>query len=71
MQKKILVINPPSNFFPLGMAYVCTCLETHGIEFDFTDAQFGNEYKKLLKKKDYYAVATGGLICQHKFFNEV
>lgn len=71
MQKKILVINPPSNFFPLGMAYVCTCLETHGIEFDFTDAQFGNEYKKLLKKKDYYAVATGGLISQHKFFNEV
>ena len=71
MKEKILVINPPHRMFPLGMAYVLACLENHGIDFDFTDAQFGNEYKKLLKKNDYYAVATGGLISQYKFFNEV
>jgi anaerobic magnesium-protoporphyrin IX monomethyl ester cyclase len=71
VKEKILVINPPHRMFPLGMAYVLACLENHGIDFDFTDAQFGNEYKKLLKKNDYFAVATGGLISQHKFFNEV
>ena len=71
MKEKILVVNPPSNFLPLGMAYVLACLEKHGIDFDFTDAQFGNDYKKLLKKNEYYAVATGGLISQYNFFNDV
>ena len=71
MKDKILVINPPSSFFPLGMAYVLACLENHGIDFDFTDAKFGDEYKKLLKKNDYYAVASGGLMCHYRFFDEV
>ncbi len=57
--------------FPLGMAYVLACLENHGIDFDFTDANFGDDYKKLIKKNDYGAVATGGLISQYRFFNEV
>jgi anaerobic magnesium-protoporphyrin IX monomethyl ester cyclase len=71
MKEKMLVINPPHRMFPLGMAYVLACLEDHGIDFDFTDAQFGNEYKKLIKKNDYFAVATGGLISHYRFFNEV
>ncbi len=71
MKEKILVINPPSDFFPLGMAYVLACLESHGIGFDFTDAKFGNDYRKLLKKNDYYAVATGGLLFRHGFYDEV
>jgi anaerobic magnesium-protoporphyrin IX monomethyl ester cyclase len=71
MKEKILVINPPSSFFPLGMAYVLACLENHGIDFDFTDAQFGDHYKKLIKKNDYFAIATGGLISQFKFIHEV
>jgi anaerobic magnesium-protoporphyrin IX monomethyl ester cyclase len=71
VKEKILVIKPPHRMFPLGMAYVLACLENHGIEFDFIDANFGNDYKKLIKKNDYYAVATGGLISQYKFFNDV
>ena len=71
MKEKILVVSPPSKFFPLGMAYVLASLENHNIDFDFTDAQFGNEYEKLLKKNDYYAVATGGLMFHYKFYNEV
>jgi anaerobic magnesium-protoporphyrin IX monomethyl ester cyclase len=71
MKEKILVINPPSSFFPLGMAYVLACLENHGIDFDFTDAKFGNEYKNLLEKNDYYAVASGGLMFQYRFYDEV
>jgi anaerobic magnesium-protoporphyrin IX monomethyl ester cyclase len=71
MKEKILVINPPGDFFPLGMAYVLACLESHGIDFDFADAKFGNEYKKLLKKNDYYAVATGGLMFHYRFYDEV
>jgi anaerobic magnesium-protoporphyrin IX monomethyl ester cyclase len=73
MKEKILVIKPPHphQMFPLGMAYVLSSLESHGIDFDFFDAQFGGDYKKFLKKNDYYAVATGGLIAQYKFFIEV
>ncbi len=71
MKEKLLVVKPPHPMFPLGMAYVLASLENHGIDFDFSDAQFGSEYKKLIKKNEYYAVATGGLISQHEFFNEV
>ncbi len=71
MSEKILVINPPSGMFPLGMAYVLASLEKHGIEFDFYDAQFGDGYKKLIRKNRYSAVATGGLIFRLKFFLEV
>jgi anaerobic magnesium-protoporphyrin IX monomethyl ester cyclase len=71
MKEKILVINPPSRFFPLGMAYVLSCLEKHGIDFDFYDAQFGNGYKKLLGKNEYYAVATGGLMFHYRFYGEL
>jgi anaerobic magnesium-protoporphyrin IX monomethyl ester cyclase len=71
MKNKILVIKPPYRMFPLGMAYVLACLENHGIDFDFIDANFGSDYKKLIKKNDYYAIATGGLISSYKFFDEV
>jgi anaerobic magnesium-protoporphyrin IX monomethyl ester cyclase len=71
MKEKLLVVSPPSRFLPLGMAYVLACLEASGIDFDFTDAQFGNDYKKLLKKNDYYAIATGGLMFQYRFYDEV
>ncbi|MBN1577151.1 MAG: cobalamin-dependent protein [Chitinispirillaceae bacterium] len=71
MDDKILVINPPYQMFPIGIAYVLACLENHGVRFDFADAQFGNGYKRLLKKNDYRAVATGGLIAQFKFFQDV
>jgi anaerobic magnesium-protoporphyrin IX monomethyl ester cyclase len=71
MKEKILVINPPRRMFPLGMAYVLSCLESHGIDFDFIDANFGNDYRKLIKKNDYYAIATGGLVSEYNFFNEV
>jgi anaerobic magnesium-protoporphyrin IX monomethyl ester cyclase len=71
VKDKILVINPPSRFFPLGMAYVLASLEQHGIEFDFTDAELGGNYKNLLKKNDYYAIATGGLLFHYKFYDDV
>jgi radical SAM superfamily enzyme YgiQ (UPF0313 family) len=71
MKNKILVIKPPHRMFPLGMAYVLASLENHGIDFDFTDAEFGDEYKKLIKKNDYCAVATGGLISHFRFFLDV
>jgi anaerobic magnesium-protoporphyrin IX monomethyl ester cyclase len=73
MKEKILVIKPPHphQMFPLGMSYVLSCLEKHGIDFDFYDAQFGGDYTKLIKKNEYYAIATGGLIAQYKFFIDV
>lgn len=71
MKNKILVIKPPYTSFPIGFAYVLSCLENHNIPFDFIDTEFGHSYKKLLKKNDYFMVATGGLIGHFDFFREV
>ncbi|MBN1577149.1 MAG: radical SAM protein [Chitinispirillaceae bacterium] len=71
MGNKILVIKPPYAFYPIGFAYVLSCLERHNIHFDFIDTLFGYDYKKLIKKNDYAAVATGGLVSFFKFYNEV
>ncbi len=73
MNKKVLIINPPYPYqvFPVGMAYVLACLENSKIPFDFVDMQIGKEYKTLLRKKDYCAVATGGMISQYGFYGEV
>lgn len=68
---KILVIKPPYSTFPVGFAYVLACLEEHKVPFDFIDVEFGHKYKKLLKKDDYFAVATGGLIGHFDFFHEI
>ncbi|MBM3251502.1 MAG: radical SAM protein [Candidatus Omnitrophica bacterium] len=71
MEKKILVIKPPYDTFPIGFAYVLSCLENHKIPFDFIDTEFGYSYKNNLKKKKYFAVASGGLIGQFNFFREI
>jgi len=71
MNNKILVIKPPFDAFPIGFAYVLSCLVAHKVPFDFIDTEFGHNYRKLLKKNDYFAVATGGLIGQFNFFREV
>lgn len=71
MENKILVIKPPYDTFPVGFAYVLSCLENHKIPFDFIDTEFGHSYKKLLRKNNYFAVATGGLIGHFNFFREI
>jgi len=61
--RKLLIVKPPYKHSPLGMAYVLSCLERNNIPFDFIDTTLTNpDYSKLLKKNDYLAFATGGLI---------
>ena len=71
MENKVLIIKPPYDTFPVGFAYVLSCLENHGIPFDFIDTEFGHSYKKLLRKNNYFAVASGGLIGHFNFFREI
>lgn len=71
MNQRLLVIKPPYSTFPVGFAYVLSCLERENVPFDFIDAEFGNGYRKLLKKNNYSAVATGGLIGHFNFFQNI
>lgn len=72
MNKKLLVIKPPYRSFPVGFAYVLACLESNDIQFDFIDTSIqSSDYRKILRKNDYLAVASGGLIGHFDFFQEV
>ncbi len=71
MMKKLLVIKPPFRSFPMGFAYVLSCLERNSIPFDFIDGSFYGNIGRYIKKNDYMAVATGGLVGQFAFFREV
>ncbi|OGL50473.1 MAG: hypothetical protein A3H37_06325 [Candidatus Schekmanbacteria bacterium RIFCSPLOWO2_02_FULL_38_14] len=69
--RKLLIVKPPYKHSPLGMAYVLSCLERNNIPFDFIDTTLTNpDYSKLLKKNDYLAFATGGLISNFNFISQ-
>ena len=72
MDKKLLIIKPPYRTFPVGFAYVLSCLDSNNIPFDFIDTaiKYPN-YERILKKNDYFAVASGGLIGHFDFFCEI
>ena len=70
--RKVLVIKPPYETIPVGFAYVLACLEDCKTPFDFIDTTFsGTDYESILKDNDYFAVATGGLVGQYRFFMDV
>lgn len=72
IKKKLLIIKPPYKSFSIGFAYVLACLDKHRISFDFVDAALPFlDYRKNLRKNDYLAVASGGLIGHFRFFNEI
>lgn len=72
MDKKLLIIKPPYRTFPVGFAYVLSCLESNNIPFDFIDTAIKYPYyERILKKNDYFAVASGGLIGHFDFFCEI
>lgn len=61
--KKLLLIKPPYNFFPMGLAYVMATLRHHQIPYDFVDLLFPtHDWQQRLAQDDYFAVASGGLI---------
>ncbi len=66
--RKLLIIKPPYAHIPVGIAYVLSCLERNGIPFDFIDTLLTKpNYTKLLRKNNYLAFATGGLIANFNF----
>ncbi|MBP7506363.1 MAG: radical SAM protein [Prolixibacteraceae bacterium] len=66
---KVLLIKPKYGFFPIGFAYVMASLDQNGIPFDFVDLNTQRiNYRSLLNKHDYIAIATGGLVGDARFF---
>lgn len=56
----------------MGFAYVLACLDRWEIPFDFVDTTLPfQDYRRYLKKNDYLAVASGGLIGQYRFFSDI
>lgn len=74
---KTLLVNPPirdimpPGDYPYGLALIASMLKKNGIPFDVLDI---NAYRydkkdvlKLLRKKDYSFIATGGLITTYSY----
>ena len=61
--KKLLLISPANNFFPLSCAYVMGVLRRNDIPYQFLDLSLENlDVPRLIHKNEYFAVATGGLV---------
>ncbi len=72
IKNKLLIIKPPYRSFPMGFAYVLACLDRWEISFDFVDTTLPfQDCRRYLKKNDYLAVASGGLIGQYRFFSDI
>ncbi len=56
----------------MGFAYVLACLDKWEIPFDFVDTALPfHDFRRYLKKNDYLAVASGGLVGQYRFFSDI
>jgi len=73
LSKKVLLIKPDYQFFPIGFGYVVSALKRSNIEFDFIDGFLTTEIdmKSILARDDYIAVATGGLIGSYTFMKQL
>ncbi len=64
LSKRVLLIKPDYQFFPIGYGYIVTALKRFDIDFDFVDGfiETDLDMERRLKENDYLAVACGGLI---------
>ena len=64
--KKVLIIKTSFDFMPLGIGYVLSALERHGIPFDFWDMLRPNRseayYLEEIRRTNYLAIGTGGYV---------
>lgn len=76
--KKLLILCPHCPGWPewpVGMAYVLASLDRHGIPFEFLDLTSTREWEAVVRRRldsqEYLAVATGGIIGFHRFFQRL
>ncbi len=60
--EKVLLVYPRIVYFPVNFAYIFPCLKRHNIHYDFVDLNVEPDFFEHNDLKEYYAVATGGLI---------
>lgn len=77
-QKPLLILtpsNPGWPEWPVGMAYVLASLELNGIPFEFLDLTTVHDWEtkisRRLRSREYLAVASGGIIMLHRFFQQL
>ena len=60
--KKILLVSPDYQSFPLSAAFVITTLRKCGIAYDFLDLHLSDDLEARIHSGDYWGVATTGLV---------
>jgi radical SAM superfamily enzyme YgiQ (UPF0313 family)/quercetin dioxygenase-like cupin family protein len=72
LKKKVLLVKPDYQYWPIGFAYVARSLVDNDIDFDFIDTSVTGapRWDSILAKGKYGAIATGGLIGNYTFFKE-
>lgn len=68
---KVLVVKPGDNgFYPVGFSYLLGAWDEAGIRYDYVDMFLypDTDIESLLRRNDYLAVCTGGLLGSLTFF---
>lgn len=72
-EKKVLLVKPSYQYFPVGFSYITAALERHGIAYDFLDGYLTENFElaRRLGSGSYAAVATGGLLGNFSFYRNL
>lgn len=75
MPDKVLLVKPPTNYFPISWGYIMASLDQAEIPYDFWDtnrpAQPDEYYFARLREGEYLAAATGGFLFAANWFVDV
>lgn len=72
--RKVLIVKPEDNyFFPIGYSYLLAAWEKEDIKYDYVDMYLYPDFdiEGLLRKNDYLAVCSGGLLWSLPFFKKL
>jgi radical SAM superfamily enzyme YgiQ (UPF0313 family) len=70
--RKVLLLKPDYEFFPMGLSYVASTMERAGVEYDYVDCYYDDvDLEERFKGDDYFALATGGLVGDFPFFAKI
>jgi len=66
-----LLVKPPYEYYPMGLAYVASTLEREGVPYDYVDTWREDlNLEARLGTGKYFAVGSGGLVADYLFFED-
>jgi radical SAM superfamily enzyme YgiQ (UPF0313 family) len=71
-QRPFLLIKPPFEYYPMGLAYVASTLERSNWVYDYVDSYYEElDLENRISNGKYFAVGSGGLIGDYFFLESL